>query len=296
MEKNTYLSDEVIVLWEDFSLSLKTVKAKNDYFTIIHDITNFTKKDFLELTPFDAVHFFDQLKIEYQKGNQTKKTINQKLNKLRSFSNFLMNSPKLNSYENPFYLVDPINDSSYIDPQTIPSIEEMDHILSICRQDITLFTTISMILRCAFTVGEICSMQWKDLLEDANHNYGIKIKKHNKERIVKIPEDIMMLIQQYMNIRKQQSEWLFTNKRGNQLKIRDLERLYQKYFPVNQFKYPYKLQDIRNASITYMMKSGAPQNKIADYIGISPNWLFRCKKAVAELELAAVDFVNIKIV
>ena len=91
------------------------------------------------------------------------------------------------------------------------------------------------------------------------------------------------------------SEYLFSNKKGNQLRIRDLERLYKKYV-LDNMDQQYTLQDLRNAAVVYMLKGGASSGMVADYINIDYGWMHRYNTAVSKLELAAVDFSNIRIV
>lgn len=296
---STYFSSTFIEdIWPDFSRSLKSKGAKSDYFMLCCDICDFAKKDFLLLTEDDTQSYFDSLLSRQMNGKLSLDTINVKFYRLHSLSKFIgqhQEKYKIN-YLNPFSYVTIPQISEYIDISHVPTIEQMDAILSQTSSDARLFLIVSLIIRCGFTVGEICSMRSDSFVQDAAGNYAVRITYRNKTRFVKLPLDIVALIDDYTTSYAINSGFLFYNNRGNPLRPRDLQRLYASTVSFDETLPKFTLSDLRNGAAAYMLKCGASGKMVADYIGINPGWIHRYDKVLKELQVSAVDYTNIKIV
>lgn len=285
-------------IWPDFSRSLKSRGARSDYFMLCCDICDFAKKDFLLLTENDTQSYFDKLLLLQVEGKLSLDTINVKFYRLHSISKYISLHQKRYKihYFNPFSYVTIPQISKYIDISHVPTIQQMDAILTQAKPDMRLFLILSLIIRCGFTVGEICAMRSESFLCDAGGNYAIRITYRNKTRFVKLPLDIVSLIDDYCASYAIGSNYLFYNNRGNPLRPRDLQRLYLASVTFDESLPKFTLSDLRNGAAAYMLKSGASAKMVADYIGINPGWMHRYDKVLKELQIAAVDYTNIKIV
>lgn len=292
---------ECIYLTEQFKESvyykflnnLKTAKAKNDYNTLVCSICDFAKKDFTELYVSDAKAFFSQEINKVKEQKQSKITVVAKHSKLHSLSNYIIKYNLIPGYNiNPFATVNiPEVDTKILD-SSMPTLKQIDHILEFAKAEHQLYVALSIIVRCALTSGELCKLKLNDIIIDPNNNHSFILHYKNKIRYIKIPNDIMVIIHNYISSRSIPGEYLFYNKRNNPMRVRDLENLYAKTMPPTN---NYTMQDIRNRAITYMLKFGASQKQTADYIHITPTWITRYAEVIPELELAAVDYVNIRI-
>ena len=298
-EPSTYLSNTFKdLIWSDFSKSLKSKGAKSDYFMLCCDICDFSQKDFLYLTEDDAQSYFDRLLQLQIDGKMSLDTINVKFYRLHSISKFIsfeQHKYKI-SYFNPFSYVTIPQISEYINISHVPSVPQMDAILNQSHSDERLFLILSMIIRCGFTVGEICSMRSDSFVCDAAGNYAIRITYRNKSRFVKLPLDIVSLVNDYASSSAINSDYLFYNNRGNPLRPRDLQRLYAATILFDEALPKFTLSDLRNGAAAYMLKSGVSAKMVADYIGINPGWIHRYNKVLKELQVSAVDYTNIKII
>ena len=285
-------------IWQDFSRSFKSKCAKSDYFMLCCDICDFAGKDFLALTDDDTQAYFDLLLSRQMNGKLSLDTINVKFYRLHSLSKYIsLNQEKYKiTYLNPFSYVTIPQISEYIDISHVPTIAQMDRILSQAKTDRRLFFIVSLIVRCGFTVGEICSMRSDAFIQDAAGNYAVRITYRNKSRFVKLPLDMVALLNDYISATATDSPSLFSNNRGNPMRPRDLERLYAATIVFDETLPKFTLSDLRNGAAAYMLQSGASGKMVADYIGIHPGWMHRYDKVLKELQVSAVDYTNIKIV
>ncbi|SFO68808.1 hypothetical protein SAMN04489757_17110 [Anaerocolumna aminovalerica] len=105
----------------------------------------------------------------------------------------------------------------------------------------------------------------------------------------------MSLLVRYVN-HTGEREYLFYNKKNSVLRVRSLETLLKNALLKAEIDKPYTLQDIRNASIAYMIHSCAKSNEIADYAGVSDRWIYRYDKIIDELNYAPCDYVHFRMI
>lgn len=287
-------------IWPQFAKTLNTQKAKADYYAVLKDACSYLKKDFLLISEADAQSYFNHLIILHNHGKQSLKTIRVKHARLKSVSNYILRYSYLfelqQSYQkNPFQNVSLPDEDEFLSIDRVPDIDEMNAILQKAEQDPQLYLILGLIIRCGLSAGEVCILKYEDFVQDKNGNVGIEYCFRNTKRYIKIPPDVLILIQEYIGDNEvAQSAYLFHNKRGNPLRIRDLERLYLKYLPISD-KPHYTLSDIRNGAAAYMLICGTPPAEVARYIGIAPEWIRRFDKVIPELYIAATDYTNIQI-
>ena len=283
-----------------FAKTLNTPKSKSDYYAILKDICHYLKKDFLSLGEADAQSYFNHLLMLRNSGKQSLKTIRVKLARLKSVSNFVLRHSYLfelqQSYlHNPFQKVSLPQGEEFLTAKNVPDIDDLNTILHKAESDPQLYLILSMMIRCGISAGEICMLKFEDFISDDAGQIGIEYCYRGVRRYIKLPEDVLEQIRQYIgDADVSKSAYLFHNKRQNQLRIRDLERLYLKYVPSSEEPH-FTLSDIRNGSAAYMLVCGAPASEVAKYIGIAPEWMRRFDRVIPELHKAAVDYSNIKI-
>lgn len=287
-------------IWTLFIKTLHTKKSKSDYYAIVKDITSYLKKDFLQISEADAQSYFNHLLLLASNGKQSLKTIKVKLARLKSISNFILRNSYLfelqQTYQrNPFQRVSLPQTEEYLTSRNVPDIDEMNEILHKAEKNEQLYLILCMMVRCGISAGEICTLKYEDFIQDKNGNVGIEYCYRNVKRYIKLPEDILTMIQEFIgDTEVAHSAYLFHNRRGNPLRIRDLERLYLKYLPAEESPH-FTLSDIRNGAAAYMLVCGASENEVARYIGIAPEWMRRFDRIVPELYVAAVDYTNIRV-
>lgn len=286
-------------IWPRFSASFKTEKTRNDYFMLICAICDSSKKDFLELTGADAKAFFNEQLERHERGKLRLSTIQVRFSRLHSIANFILQnglSWELRDYQNPFLEVELPETNIYLTKEHVPDLAQMDAILSMCKDDPQLYVAVSIVIRCSLTTSELCSLKRNQIIVDSTNHFGFILGKNHQKRIVKIPNDIVVLINELIETYSSNCESLFVNTRGDALTPRGLQRLYQKYVSFPEGTYSYTLSDLRNGSIAYLLSlDGVNVNDVAKYAGVDPGWMHRYDSVIPELQFAPLDLANITI-
>lgn len=296
--ESKYLSDTIKeYIWPTFSMGLKTKRARDNYYSVLCMICNYTKRDFLDITYTQAQEYFDYLLISNNKKKRLAlSTVQSRLSMLNSFAKYIVENKKNLNIDRPYtniymYINIPEYDN-YIKPDDIPSIEELNKLLEVSSDNNMMYLIFALVIKCAFSTSEICKMKESHIVEDLSGRFCVEINEYNKIRRVKLPDDIVGIIKDYMKY-KPAGEYLFYNKKGLNLKVRNLESYCKKYMKMAELKKAYTLQDIRNAAICYMKSSGASDDSIAKYIGVDGRWMYRYDCVLEELDLQAVDYSKI---
>ena len=140
-------------IWPTFSRSLNTPKSKADYYSVIRDVSKYTKKDFLEIRESEAQGYFNHLLILAQNGKQSVKTVKVKLARLKSVSNFILRHSylfelQLTYKKNPFLRITLPQTEEYLLKKNVPDIKELNDILAKAEADPMLYLILSMMIKC----------------------------------------------------------------------------------------------------------------------------------------------------
>lgn len=298
---SVYLSDQFLLhIWPEYSLKLMNKRTRENYFSIVCMICDYTKTDFLELTHVQARSYFDSL-LAHQPGKRrvALSTISSRLSALRSVSTYIVeNKDRYNideNYTNVFLYIDLPENSEYLDKEDIPTIKELDKLLIAASDNPMMYLIFALVIRCGFTAGEVCKMKVSQICEDAANRFSVVFHEKNRTRYVKIPDDVVPILMNYKKFIPNTSEYMFYNKRGYVLKVRNLETLVNKYVSKAGLS-NYTIQDIRNAAICYMRASGADELSVADYVGVEARWMYRYDYVIQELDMQPVDLTKIRII
>lgn len=294
-----YLSNNFKLIWQHIieSGTLMLPRTQSDYLANICSICDFLKKDFLDISYMDAQFYFDHLS---QSRRLKVSSLNVKLASLRSISSYILKNiehDKFNidpSFTNVFSKVNITPTDNYVKKESIPTQSELKQILDSISSNDMLFLIVSLIIKSSLTVSQVCNLKPSQIVLDGADRGCIIFSNGKKTRFVKIPADVMDLLVSYTNTYGVY-DFLFYNKHMRPLRPRTLETLFQSHISKLELQKDFTLQDIRNASIAYMLKGGASQSAVADYIGVSGRWMFRFNQVIDELSDAPCDYLNFNI-
>ncbi len=277
-------------IWNIYQETLKSAQSKREYFFAVKDVCTYSRKSFLEINQIDAQAYFNYLRTTRLKAS----TITARQAKLRSISNFFMRQAKLLDIDyayNPFANINFMPETSfYIDSSHVPDMEALDSLLSRASSDPELYLVLALVIKCGLSTGEICQIRMSDFFLDSIGYPYLKINFKGKIRDIKISSDVVDILNVYTSF-KSPVTYLFENRNKRPLRVRDLERHYQKLFS----DVDYTLSDIRNGAIAAMLAQGIPQASVAAYLGITPVWLRRFEPHIPEMGLQAIDLNRITI-
>lgn len=294
-------------IWIYFETNLKP-RTRKEYWKIINDFDKQIGHDPLMLSSKEALQYYNTLlkKIEQKKISYS--TGVTRLSVIRSICNFIeyyyINHG--NKYTNYFKDYSIPEEDKLITEEQIPSSLEINNILETIKEnkDEKAFLIFSLAVKCALTNSEICKLNIEYIVLDKVSNticINYPPDSRNKiSRIIKVPDDVATLLDRYIYANKITEGAVFINKRKTRMKLRDSERLIEKYCKIclenKTINKKYTLQALRHAGISYMLAGGAPKNAVADYAGITGRWLTRYDRIITSNTYnQAVNYSIIKI-
>lgn len=277
------LSEEFVLLWKKFSPSLKTLKTRYEYLMDVNRLCEFSNSDFICLSSNQVQEYFKMLS---QKG-LTVKTIQGKLSCFKSISKFIEQNID-REWENPFSSIHVESFSEFLNPNSVPTLKELDIIMEQAKNDNRLYLIFSLILRCGLSASEVSRLHAEMFQLDGMNRMFLSISSGNKTRRIKIPKDVANVFIKYTEIENIFSGPLLYNKKKKPLSYHALCDMVRECMHTSGFNYT--MQDLRNVSMAHMLKGGATTKEVADYAGISERWLYRYQEVLEELDVSACDY------
>lgn len=303
--KEVVLSEEFInTIWIFFKSKLSK-RTQQEYFAVIKGFVKITGKDPLKITPEACEKYIQYLKTRMENNRLSYTTALMRVSVMRTLCEYIRYTMNERGYEYINYFNDislPDVDKT-LSENMLPSIDELNNLLELTKKnnDNMAFLIFSLIIKCGLTSSEISGLNIEYIVLDINNNICINFPpKKGISRIIKLPSDISKLIDTYVEANSIYEGAIFLNKRHTRLKVRDAERILNKYILIGQenglIKKHFTMQTMRHASIQYMLKGGASEQAVADYTGITTKWMSRYKRVVNSALLAdAADYNIIEI-
>lgn len=299
MKNSIYFSDklrtQILPLYIE---SFHSEKVKRNCLSFIASICDYCMKDYLEITNLHAQSYFNYLALPGHGGKKRSalSTIQLKYSSLHAFSNYLIRNAATFGIKyicNPLDHVHIEHPGPYLNASRVPSVLQMNEILHQCESEPALYAALSLIIKCGLTVGELTRLRQDSFILDDSGRAAAVLTYRNAQRYVKIPDDVLEILDYYWNKQTANTEYLFENKAGHPMRVRDIERLYKSCMGTH---FQFTLSDLRNGCIALLLASGAPKNELGKYAGIRQcSWLRRYDKAIPELSLAPCDYSNLSI-
>lgn len=301
-EKDTYskyISKHFLdILHKYYTEKIKTKRTEQQYIYVFNALCNHAQCDFLNITKEQIKAYFSEID-----PNTIIKSTNYDLSVLRAVSRYMdENAAEFQiepRYLDLFSVIDVMFPDMQFKIEDLPAFESVDKVLEYFKNegDMVGFLSCSLVLRTTLTTNELVSLERNMLLQDANGNYGIRLKLTNHAyRYVKLPDDIVDLINQYAAQRVDNHPYFFLNKKGKAVSARALQNRLREACLACEVT-PFTYNDLRNLSQTLMIKEGAPLDKLAEHINVKQmNWFFRYNRVVEALDDSAVDYSHLKIV
>lgn len=294
-----YISKRFLnILHKYYTEKIKTKRTEQQYIYVFNALCDHAECDFLEISKEQIKAYFSEID-----PNTIIKSTNYDLSVLRAISRYMDENASVFQIE-PRYLdlfsvIDVMFPDMQFNMEDLPDFKSVDRVLEYFKSegDMVGFLSCSLVLRTTLTTNELVSLERNMLLQDANGNYGIRLKLTNHAyRYVKLPDDIVELINQYAMQRTDNLPNFFLNKKGKAVSARALQnRLREACLACGVT--PFTYNDLRNLSQALMIKEGAPLDKLAEHINVkNMSWFFRYNRVVEALDDSAVDYSHLKIV
>lgn len=290
------MSDIFDEILNAFTGTLKSNDSKRAYRRSCSAICEYCGKQFLMLQPDDVKYYGQHLMDYVQSEKYSAGYATAEYRRIRSVAFYVEDNAsyyKLH-YSNPFrdYYF-PVAAATEITASQLPSMSDINMILSKAAGDDELYLGLSLIYRCSLASGECIGIRRNDFILDGDVML-LKITRRNFTRHIVVPDDVRVLIDRYVSEHPASSYApLLLNRHGKELLIRAFQKRYEKI--TAECGIDCTMNDIRNASITYMMTCGASGSETARYIGINERWMSRYQGAADKLNIVSNDYSNIRV-
>lgn len=297
----SYLSEKTKKIFDDYKETLKTKKAKSEYFYVINSFCDYAEKDYLDCGYTDFKAFCDMLDTSVASGRYSFKTICFKHSVLHMFSTYIdaySDTYEISNFRNYMIKIPKPVASVAVKPTSIPTPKELDTIYEAAKDDPLMYAVVALVNKCALTTAQLSALRKSNIIIDANQHVGMVFPyEFGSNRYLKITDDVVEILNRYMATRNDSSDYFFVGKGGKPLSHRSLQgrtaRLMEKAF--GEGGKAFTLQDLRNLSVVLMLKGGANEETVANYIGIGAKWIQRYGRAVEEFDNAPCDYINMSV-
>ena len=277
--ENEYYSDKFNEILLEYKQAANCSRTYTEYTRVINNICNYLQKDFLEIDELDAERYFNSLKATIRTGKVTRKTVGMRLSCCNTIAKFIEQQYGELSYMNPFKLITRPEVSASISPTSIPSIEELDMIMTQAKEEgDDIFLIMALATRMSLSSTAIVKLTKNDVLEEKGRLYlktePVSTKPAN---LLMVPDDVQPILKKHLEtLKTDEKGHLFFNKHNNPLTIRNLDTIVKKIIDRSGIENTYTLKDLRKRGVLEFAKTikGSEDIKdIADYVGIKTNRL-----------------------
>ncbi len=267
-----------------------------EYIGYVSLICNKCMKDFLELTVDDVSLYFQSLNSQLSDGKITRRTIGTRLSCYRTISQYI--EDRLDGYVNPFTRVIRPASKPDFDPNKIPTMKELDMLMSEAKADPQLYVILALATRVGLSAASIMSLRYNMIMCENDRVYLFFQNKSDfkKDTYIQLPEDVRDIVISYCGTRLGTSdEHLFKNKWGNPMSLVNLDAAVAGV--TKKCSLDYTLKDFRARAILEMAKAGVGLDSLMAYTGLSSTRLESFVKSKDILSgVCPADLVNYRLV
>ncbi len=282
---------------EPFLSTLRAERTKIEYVGYIRILCEYVCKDFMEITLEDAHRTFHNWKERIRSGELSKKTVCVRLSCYNSLARYI-ESVEGDEYRNPFEHIERPEVADKINPLNVPTLEEMDRIMSAASSDTMAFLIFALVSRCAISATNITRIT-KDSVINEGGRVGLIFSEtavYKSDNVVMLPDDVATLFMSYIQLPgfRDKEGHIFYNKHNRPLTIKNLDTLASKY--IGMAGYKYTLKDLRSLAIIEMANAGVSEADIMRYVNIGPMRTRQFYEATSVYNECPANAVNYRLV
>jgi len=275
-------------IWIYFETNLKA-RTRKEYYNVVAHFTKCVGHDPYYLTLEDTKTFYEDLLTKINKEKLSYSTAVMRYSVMRSICDFIENY-KINhgeEYTNYFKEFSLPEQDKTIKEEDLPSLKDIDLVLNKCIKcnDYRAFTIFSLCLKLGLTNTEVCHLTMENVLLVDEEHLALSLNNNKRiRRILELDTDLSKILDKYLSDYEIAHGPLFYNNRNNQIKMRDTERLLQKYIDmVNTPKEriaPFTMQSLRHIAMIMLLKGNVSKENVAKFGGITTKWMNRYERIV----------------
>lgn len=285
--------------------TLRSTRTRAEYLNIIKQVCAFSQKDFLSLEQEDIESYFSIQKERVEEEQLSPHTYNVRLSALSSMATYVSEHYPDVEYTNYFADIERMPTDTLINMNKVPSLREIDLILSAARDESPmLYTIISLVARVTLPASRIVALNKRNILRTEDGRtllYFPASSPHSKDYQIALPNDVSVILENYLSSGCISSAdgYVFLNKRGNVLTIKNLDTYFKKIVEKSGVDLSYTIKDIRTRAILELTKvaadNGLNVSDISEYAGIKSVRMQTFVSTVANVANCPADLVNYQI-
>lgn len=300
-KKVNFISEEVEkTLFPKFVAKVSNnPRTKAEYFGYIRVLcNNVLYKDFLDITEKDAKRAFSTFRRKMREEKLSIRTIKVRLSCYNSFSKFIEEEYPEYGFVNPFEEIEKPFLTDEVSSKNIPSLEEIDKILTTVKKNRMYYLIIAMTMRTGIAPSKLLNLTNSSVFtEEDRVCIYVPDKMEKKTVTMTLPDDIGKLLVEYMELIEEQDfeGHLFYNKYGNALTLKNLDTTIKRIIKKAGIENDYTIKDLRSRAILDMLHAGADEKDVANYVGIQGIRLRQFSNAKGIVRGCPADLVNFQL-
>ena len=300
IKKSEYFSDLFVEYLERFyNSSDLSEDSFRTYVSRLRPLCDTLEKDFLEITETDARLYFDKLLNKCIEGECKRSSVYSKQACYSRIAEYIQVVIGHKGFVNPFRNIMIEAPAPDLQVKRIPTASDVDNILS-AAPDKMYYVIFTLAFRTALPLNDIVTLK-KTNISVSNGVVVIYLHKGKKERLIPLPEDVVFLLQDYIDSMEYIDEQghLFYNKYKNVLNGWNIHYCFQQIVSKLGFDSTYSIKDLRNRCILDMIsasaKEGLDADIVGDYVGLGDLRMRTFTKAASMIKKSPADLVNIRV-
>lgn len=284
--------------WIEFAEHFRNKVTAESYLSEIREFEHICGKTFFKAGEKDVRQYYEYLKVRCELGKISGSTFSKKFWELHSFAAFAAERKGSKdvpaAFEDYFFPWLKLVGRQEKIVQSVP-VEDMDALYQAAQEDSMAYAIITCIHRVGLSSREIAELKQSDL---ATYENGVFAYIASREDFCFIPEDVVLILERYMEEREmvEETDTLFHNRNGAPLNKMYISRMLKKY--TTKAGIPsYSAEKIRTTCGVTMSAYGASYMQVAKQMGITGTQIkkYKNKQYKKNLQLKANELVKIKI-
>lgn len=279
-----------------FNLRRSDASRKNMFY-LLSTFSNYTKKPLFDALPQDADSYINHLKKQLQNGTFKENYCCCVFLELRKFYEYAEDWECID--QNPFQAANPFQTNEKLLAADLPSLQDIDTLLSICADEPMLYLAVLLAFRMALPISEIVSLKKEQVCsEHGRQDIYLRMErqagKKEKTSFLLIPEDILLPLKQTILSTEESYPYILRNKHGRPYAKRSLQNLLATTLEGSGISIHFSA--LRSLCLFLMLIEKVPVGQIADYAGVEGRWLTLYDHIPEKLRLDASKYVHLRIV
>lgn len=294
--KSQFASEFTMRIWIDFKSHFKSQTTEASYQSDLDEIMEYTGKDFLKLSCTDVDDYYHYMKERVEEGQLKGSTAAKKFRELHSFAQYICERKEEDGLRLEFSdLYEPylqLMEKQEKLAKSVP-VRDIDKLFEAAKGNRMAYCIFTFLYRMGMGSTEIINLSPKDFYRYEN---GMYVEIQGRKELIYVPEDAEKILLSYLEERKG-NQWLFYNRRGNQLNIMFISRLMKKYTSIAGIP-SYSARSLRNTCGFTLSSYGASMEQMAEQLGITTTQIHRYDGKVYrnQLQKEVQNLVHVKIV